>query len=292
MMAVDVASPKAETVVNAQPWEAAAAGWNLHTDLIHHWLYDITQTMLDDAHIGPGSRVLDVAAGAGDQTLDIARRIGPTGWVLATDLSPGILALAQKNAAAAGLLQVSTQVADAQALGLMGSNFDAAVCRLGLMFCCSPLTALLEIRAALKPHGRLTALVFGRAEHNPCLTITLAAAREHAGLADAPTVPVDLPGTLMSLGKPGLLDALMQSAGFVSVASRYVSVPFHAASAEQYVEFLRASASPVIEILAPLRLAAKQDAWRDITDQLKVFSTPLGWVGPNELLQCVAAAPG
>ena len=160
------------------------------------------------------------------------------------------------------------------------------------MFFCSPLTALLEIRAALKPHGRLTALVFGRAEHNPCLTITLAAAREHAGLADAPTVPVDLPGTLMSLGNPGLLDALMQSAGFVSVASRYVSVPFHAASAEKYVEFLRASASPVIEILASLPVAAKQDAWRDITEQLKVFSMPRGWVGPNELLQCVAVGPG
>ena len=174
----------------------------------------------------------------------------------------------------------------------MGSNFDAAVCRLGLMFCRSPLAALLEMRAALKRQGRLTALVFGRPEHNPCLTITLGAARKHAGLVAAPNMPVDLPGTLMSLGKPGLLDALLQSAGFVSVATRYVSAPFHAASAEQYVEFLRASASPVIEILAPLPVDAKQDAWRDITEQLQVFSTPLGWVGPNELLQCVAVAPG
>ena len=291
-MAFDVASASAEASTPSQPWDIAAAGWNQHTDLIHHWLHSITQTMLSDAHIGPGARVLDVAAGAGDQTLDIAQRIGPTGWVLATDVSPGILALAQKNFNASGLLQVSTKVADAQALGLAGSDFDAAVCRLGLMFCRSPLAALTEIRAALKPHGRLTALVFGRPQYNPCLTITLGAARKHAGLVAAPTMPVDLPGTLMSLGKPGLLDALMKSAGFVSVATRYVSAPFHAASAEQYVEFLRASASPVIEIPAPLRLAAKQDAWRDITDQLKVFSTPLGWVGPNELLQCVAAAPG
>ena len=291
-MAVDVASTKAETDVNAQPWDAAAAGWNRHTDLIHHWLHSITQTMLNDAHIGLGARVLDVAAGAGDQTLDIAHRIGSTGWVMATDLSAGILALAQKNFDASGLLQVSTQVADAQALGLAGSNFDAAVCRLGLMFCCSPLAALTEICAALKLQGRLSALVFGRPEHNPCLTITLAAARKHAAMVAAPNMPVDSPGTLMSLGKPGLLDALLQSAGFVSVKSRYVSVPFHAASVKQYVEFLRASASPVIEILAPLPVAAQQDAWRDITEQLQVFTTPLGWVGPNELLQCVAVAPG
>ena len=124
-----------------QPWDAAAAGWDQHGDLIHAWLKQITQTMLNDARIGLGARVLDVAAGAGDQTLDIARRVGASGWVLATDVAPAILALAQKNADAAGLGQVRTQVADAESLGLAGSDFDAAVCRLGLMFCHCPLAA-------------------------------------------------------------------------------------------------------------------------------------------------------
>ena len=275
-----------------QPWDAAAIGWNQHAALIHNWLHDATETMLDDAHIGPGAQVLDIAAGAGDQTMDIARRIGPTGRVLATDVSSQILALAQQNAAAAGLLQVSTQVADAQTLGLAGSQFDAAVCRLGLMFCHSPLAALEGIRVALKPQGRFSALVFGRPEHNPCLAITLGTARQHAGLANAPTMRADTPGALMSLGRPGLLEELAQRAGFVDVATCYVSVPFLAASAEQYVDFLRASASPVIEILKPLTGAAKQDAWLDITERLKVFNKSAGWVGPNELLLCVASAPG
>ena len=43
----------------------------------------------------PVLRVLDVAAGAGDQTLDIARRVGASGSVLATDLSPAIIDLAR-----------------------------------------------------------------------------------------------------------------------------------------------------------------------------------------------------
>ena len=38
-----------------QPWNSAAAGWNQHGDLIHEWLQHITQTMLDDARIGPGA---------------------------------------------------------------------------------------------------------------------------------------------------------------------------------------------------------------------------------------------
>lgn len=276
------------------PWDAAAAGWNHHAALIHDWLHDATQAMLAEAQIGLGDRVLDIAAGAGDQTQDIARRVGTDGWVLATDVSPGILALAQKNAEAAGLRQVSTQVADAQALDLAGADFDAAVCRLGLMFCRSPLAALRGIRAALRPQGRLSVLVFGRPEHNPCLTITLATARKHAGrvngLAIQTAGPFD-PGSLMSLGKPGLLESLLQTAGFIDVELRYVSAPFHATSAAHYVDFLRSSASPLIEMLAPLSSAAKEAAWRDMTEQLMVFSTPSNWVGPNELLQCVAVAP-
>ena len=276
------------------PWDAAAAGWNHHAALIHDWLHDATQAMLAEAQIGLGDRVLDIAAGAGDQTQDIARRVGTDGWVLATDVSPGILALAQKNAEAAGLRQVSTQVADAQALDLAGADFDAAVCRLGLMFCRSPLAALRGIRAALRPQGRLSVLVFGRPEHNPCLTITLATARKHAGRLNGATTqtagPFD-PGSLMSLGKPGLLESLLQTAGFIDVELRYVSAPFHATSAAHYVDFLRSSASPLIEMLAPLSSAAKEAAWRDMTEQLMVFSTPSNWVGPNELLQCVAVAP-
>ena len=279
---------------SSHPWDAAAAGWNQHAALIHDWLHDATQAMLADAQIGLGDRVLDIAAGAGDQTLDIARRVGTDGWVLATDVSPGILALAQKSAGAAGLRQVSTRVADAQSLDLAGADFDAAVCRLGLMFCRTPLAALRGIRAALRPQGRLSVLVFGRPQHNPCLTVALATACKHAGVVNGSatqTAGAINAGSLMSLGRPGLLEALLQTAGFVDVELGYVSAPFHATSAAHYVDFLRSSASPLIEILAPLSSAEKQDAWRDMTEQLMVFTTPSNWVGPNELLQCVATAP-
>jgi SAM-dependent methyltransferase len=287
-------APAPAVDANQRPWDAAAAGWNHHAALIHDWLHDATLTMLDEAHIVPGARVLDIAAGAGDQTLDIARRVGTRGSVLATDVSPGILALAQKNAKTAGLTQVSTLVADAQSLGLAGADFDAAVCRLGLMFCRSPLTALSEIRAALRPKGRFTGLVFGPPERNPCVAITLATARKHAGFAHvSATTSVNAfePGTLLSLGKPGLLNELLQTAGFLDVAVHAVSAPFRAPSAAHYVDFLRSSASPIIEILAPLSAAAKQEAWRDMTEQLQVFSAGSVWIGPNELLLCTAIAP-
>src|SRR5690606_11764387 len=81
-----------------QQSDARAEGWNDKSDLIRNWLRDSTDAMLAMADIKTGARVLDVAAGAGYQTLDIARRVGPNGYVLATDLSAVILAFAKDNA--------------------------------------------------------------------------------------------------------------------------------------------------------------------------------------------------
>ena len=90
--------------------------------------------MLDEAGIRPGLRVLDVAAGTGDQAVLAAQRIGPTGSLLATDISATMLAAAVETVREAGLDNVATQVADASALELEDESFDAAICRLRLMF--------------------------------------------------------------------------------------------------------------------------------------------------------------
>jgi ubiquinone/menaquinone biosynthesis C-methylase UbiE len=277
-----------ETLASAKAWDAAAHGWNRHSHLIRAWLEEATAVMLDSARIGQGNKVLDIAAGAGDQTLDIARRVGPQGHVLATDISATILLLAAENARAAGLSNVATQVADAQALGLSGSNFDAAVCRLGLMFCHAPLDALKQARTALRPGGRFSAVVFSQPQHNPCIGLMMSTALRHAGLP--PRSPY-LPGSLLSLGEPGLLATLLQTAGFIDIKVHAMAAPFRLPTSRDYVDFVRTAGTPVMEILAALPPAAQRDAWDDMTEQLSVFATPTGWVGPNELLVCSATAP-
>lgn len=74
-----------------QLWDAAAEAWDRWTPLLREWLGPATERMLDMAGVRPGSRVLDVAAGAGDQTLQAAERVGTRGQILATDISPTIL---------------------------------------------------------------------------------------------------------------------------------------------------------------------------------------------------------
>ncbi|HEY8566097.1 MAG TPA: class I SAM-dependent methyltransferase [Beijerinckiaceae bacterium] len=263
-------------------WDRSAPGWNSHGPQIRAWLAQATAAMIDMAGIRPGHRVLDVAAGAGDQTLDIAARVGPQGSVLATDISAAILAFAAKNARQAGYANVETLVADGEALGLAPSSFDAAVSRLGLMFFPDPLQGLREIHRALKPGGLVCTMVFSSPQANPCVAAVMQTALKHAG--QAPADPFR-PGSLMSLGKPGLIDDLFRQAGFADVATTKVSAPFRLPSARDYLAFIRSSASPVLQILGRLDEAAREAAWVEMEEKLQAFNTSDGaWAGPNELL--------
>ena len=111
-------------------WESAAEAWDRWGPLLARWLGPATEAMLDMAAVGPGSRVLDVAAGAGEQTLTAARRVGARGHVLATDISPAILRYAKAAADAAGLSHVETLELDGERHDrLPAASFDAAVSR-------------------------------------------------------------------------------------------------------------------------------------------------------------------
>jgi ubiquinone/menaquinone biosynthesis C-methylase UbiE len=232
--------------------------------------------------------VLDVAAGSGDQTLVIAQEVGAQGHVLATDLSPAIVALARRNAARAGFAHVETRVADGEDLGVPETSFDAAVCRLGLMLFPDPLRGLREMHRALRPGGGVCTMVFSRPEKNPCLTILLSTALKHAGLPARD--PCHACG-LLSLGKPGHIEALYKSAGFRDVATIAVAANFHLSSVDHYLAFVRSSASPILQILGRLDKASTEAAWSEMRGRLTTFTTPEGWVGPNELLLTAGRRP-
>jgi len=275
----------AGTTAARDQWDHAAAGWDRHTPPIREWLRTATDSMLGMAGIAPGARVIDIAAGAGDQTLDIARRVGPAGSVLATDFSPALLSFAQQRAQAAGLSQVTTLVADAEHLPDGIGPFDAAVCRLGLMLFTDPLQGLREMHRVLRPAGGICTLVFSRPEKNPCVALLLRTALQHAGLP--PRDPFQ-PGGLLSLGGPGRIDELFEQAGFKQVPTTAIEAPFRLPSARHYLDFVRASASPIQQILSRLGPAAQDAAWTDMELRLRAFDTAEGWVGPNELLLTAA----
>ena len=142
-------------------WENAAEAWHRWDPTIESWLGSATEIMLDDVGVTTGSRVLDVAAGAGGQTLAAAHRAGPTGEVLATDISPAILEFARQAAQDAGLSNVRTLEADGENLSAVEEGaYDCAISRVGLIYFPDQLAALAEMCRALRPGGRVSAVVY------------------------------------------------------------------------------------------------------------------------------------
>src|SRR3954466_14744412 len=95
--------PDAYKRTTTDQWQTAAEPWHRWGPTLEAWLGEATEGMLDMARVVPKARGPDVAAGAGGQTLAAARRVGPEGRVLATDISGNILAFAERSAHEAGL---------------------------------------------------------------------------------------------------------------------------------------------------------------------------------------------
>ena len=264
-----------------QQWDAAADGWDAHSPMLRNWLSAPTRILFEAAAIAEGKCVLDVAAGAGDQTLMLAERVGPEGRITATDLSPTQIERLKQNAADSGLDTVEAIVADAQLPLGKADVFDAAVCRLGLMLMPEPARCISSVHAALKPGARFSAMVFAEPGDNPCIRVLMPTALRHASLP--PGDPFE-PGGLLSLGRPGHLQRLFDLAGFQEVSTFSIEAPFRLASVDDYLAFLRTAAAPVISVLSALEPSKREAAWQDMREQLSVFTSSDGWIGPSTLL--------
>src|SRR4051794_41975375 len=90
--------PAAYKTTTRDQWERAAEAWHRWGPTLEAWLGPATALMLDLAAVAEGSRVLDIAAGAGGQTLAAARRGGPARRGAGPGNSPGIPAHAPREA--------------------------------------------------------------------------------------------------------------------------------------------------------------------------------------------------
>jgi ubiquinone/menaquinone biosynthesis C-methylase UbiE len=263
-----------------QQWQEAAEAWHRWGPTLERWLGAATTAMLDIAGVGEGDRVLDVAAGAGGQTLAAARRVGPQGSVLATDIAPQILQYAELEARRAGVANVTTRVVDGEQLAVEPATYDAVISRLGLMYFPDKHAALRGMHRALRPAGRLSAIVFSTADRNAFFSIPIAIVRRRAGLGSpAPGQPGPF-----SLGDDGAIADALRKAGFGDIEVRTVPAPLRLASAVEYVRFARESFGALHEMLAGLQATERQEAWAEIEQELGRFDNATGFEGPCELL--------
>jgi SAM-dependent methyltransferase len=268
-------------------WQHAAEAWHRWTPALRQWLGPATERMLDLASISAGSRVLDVAAGAGDQTLTIAERVGPRGQVLATDISPAILAYAEADARSRGLTQVQTRVMDGENLELETGSFDVVVSRVGLIYFPDQAKALRSMFRVLVPGGRVAAIVYGPAEKNGFFSTPVSIIRRRAQLG--PPLPGQ-PGPF-SLSSREAITNLYERAGFVDIQFESIDAPVRFPRAEDCLAFERESFGALHQMLSGLDDAAKEAAWSEVAAALRKFEGPDGFAGPCEMVIAIGTKP-
>jgi SAM-dependent methyltransferase len=264
-------------------WEAAAEAWHRWAPTLRKWLGPATDRMLDLAGVASGARVLDVAAGAGDQTLQIASRVGPGGSVLATDISPAILAFAEAAAQHAGFGHVTTRAMDGEQLELEDATFDVVVSRVGLIYFPDQQRALSEMRRVLVPGGRVAAIVYSTPERNGFFSAPVAVVRRHAQLG-APVL--GQPGPF-SLGGPGVLEDAFARAGFSDIRAERMEAPLRMESAAACLRFEQESFGALHQILSSLDRAGRAAAWQEVGRALGELERDGAFVGPCELVVAV-----
>jgi SAM-dependent methyltransferase len=111
----------------------------------------VGEQLAEAVDIRAGERVLDVAAGNGNATLAAARRFAT---VISTDYVPHLLEKGASRARAEGL-DVTFQVADAEALPFADGSFDVALSTFGVMFAPDQRRAASELIRVLRSGGRI-----------------------------------------------------------------------------------------------------------------------------------------
>lgn len=181
----------------------------------HQETLDLQIGALGRAAIGrlapePGERILDSGCGCGQSTIEIARLVGAQGAVTGLDISAAMLAHAAGRAAEAGAGNVEFVNMDAETGSLPG-EFDAVFSRFGVMFFADPVAAFGNLRAALRPGGRLGFICWRRLDENPWAALPLRAVAPHIELPEPP--PAAAPGPF-SFADPGRVAGILEKAGF------------------------------------------------------------------------------
>jgi SAM-dependent methyltransferase len=260
--------------------DATVAAWRKWQAPLSAFTRGATEAVLEAAQLRPGMRVLDLASGVGDPSLFVAEAVGPSGHVVATDLGPGMIGLAEELARARGLRNIEFRVANVEALPFPDESFDVVTCRFGVMFFPDQPKAFRECLRILKRGGRVAFVVWGRREQ-PFLGTTVAILMKYV---EVPPPDPDAPHAFM-FGERGLLKSRLEAAGFAQVREEVRTVQARwTGSAEEYWQQFTEVAAPFRPLVAKLTSETRVRAETEILAGLRKLSDGTAITMPLEIV--------
>jgi len=269
-------------------WNAAAGrNWVALQSAFDRTFEGLNALLLDRSAVRAGESVLDVGCGSGATVLAAARCAGAGGRVLAVDISEPLLALARERVRLAGLANVEFLLADAQSEALPARSFDLICSRLGVMFFEDPVEAFRNLRAALRPGGRLCFACWAPLDDNPWLKLPLAVGVQRLG--PPKQQPRRAPGP-MAFSDAEYVRDILADAGFSAIGIEELRPEVGAhATAEEEAPFALA-AGPLARLVNEKKPdpAARADLVREVAEALRPYVTEAGVRAPAAFY-CVTA---
>ena len=212
-----------------QAWNNVSPAWKKWDPFIMEFLRPMGDAIIEQLAIKENDIVLDVAAGTGEPGLTIAT-LAQKGKVVGTDLSEGMLSIAEANAAAKGLKNYSTKAANVCELPFADNTFTAISCRMGFMFFPDMQLAANEMHRVLMPGSRIAISVWSAPEKNFWYTAMTSVVNKHVEL------PPALPGApgMFRCAADGLMTSIFAQAGFKKVGEKEMTGKVDFVDADTY----------------------------------------------------------
>jgi len=146
----------------ARVFDSVATRYDLMNDVMSMGMHRIWKAItISQANVKPGQRVLDVASGTGDLALAFAKRVGPLGKVVMSDINAQMLARGRNRLIDHGY-PIESVVCDAEHLPFPDQSFDLVTVAFGLRNMTDKPAALKQMHRVLKPGGKLMVLEFSK----------------------------------------------------------------------------------------------------------------------------------
>lgn len=179
-----------------------------HTDTI---LANVNEAFLNFADPATGERVLDIGCGCGAPSLEFARAVGPSGSVVALDISGPMLAEAAARSRAAEITNIDWRQEDPAVATL--DEFDLLISAFGNMFFGDPIGAFTNMRRAASSDARMAFICWRSLSENPWMEVPMRAVEQH--LPPRPKPVANAPG-MFAFANPERISEVLTSSGWAS----------------------------------------------------------------------------
>ena len=262
-------------------WDIASDAFLRSSKINEPFEEPVNNRLIELAEVETGHTVVDVATGIGDPALSVARRVGPTGRVIATDQSSAMLGVAAARARDAGLTNIEFRQLDGNAFNFPDATIDAILCRWGLMFLSDLADALARMQRSLETGRCLAAATWSEPSKVPIISVRRSVMRAF----DIPQGGNDP----FRLSSAAALKASAVSAGFAEVDVTRSVVNYEFASSQAFVYAQRVMHESRLTTLLARPAGQQAEFWRALGAAAEPYTGAGGVVRmPSEILLLAA----